>query len=86
MNDQKGWKRLHDTLAAESACLSSAEWQRRYYQVTALGNCTVTVVLLRRPKQEHLEVQVVASPELGVDDDLYEDSLKIHVSLRLIHG
>jgi len=38
LNDQKGWKRLHDVLASESAGLTSAERQRRYDQVTALGN------------------------------------------------
>ncbi len=38
LNDHKGWKRLHDALAEESACLSPAERQRRYNQVLALGN------------------------------------------------
>ena len=38
LNDHKGWKRLHDALAEESACLSPAERQRRYNQVIALGN------------------------------------------------
>jgi hypothetical protein len=37
-NDQKGWKRLHDVLAAKSAGLTPAERQKTYDQVTALGN------------------------------------------------
>jgi hypothetical protein len=58
LTDQKDWKRLHDALTVESDCLSPAQWQRRYNQVMALGNCRSTT-----QTQEHLATQLVASPE-----------------------
>ena len=72
LNDQNGWKRLHDALAAENAGLSPAERQRRYHRVAALGNSSPTT-----QTQAHLQAQLVASPEAGVDDDLHEEDPRI---------
>ena len=72
MNDHKGWKRLHDALAEESACLSPAERQRRYNQVLALGNGGSTT-----ETEVHLGMQLVASPEVDTDDDLYQEDPRI---------
>ena len=72
LNDHKGWKRLHDALAEESACLSPAERQRRYNQVIALGNSGSTT-----QTEVHLGMQLVASPEVDEDDDLYQEDPRI---------
>ena len=72
LNDLKGWKRLHDALAEESACLSPAERQRRYHQVIALGNSGSTT-----QTEVHLGMQLVASPEVDEDDDLYQEDPRI---------
>jgi hypothetical protein len=72
LNDQSGWKRLHDALAAENARLSPAERQRRYHQVAALGNSIPPT-----QTEVHLQAQLVASPEAGVDDDLHEEDPRV---------
>ncbi len=72
LNDQKGWKRVHDVLASESAGLTPAERQRRYDQVTAFGNSWPVT-----ETQERLEVKDVVSPEEGVGDDLHETDTRV---------
>ena len=72
LNDHKGWQRLHDALAEGSACLSPAERQRRYNQVMALGNGGST-----SQTEVHHGMQLVVSPEVDVDDDLYQEDPRI---------
>jgi hypothetical protein len=72
LNDYKGWKRLHYALAEESACLSPAERQRRYNQVMALGNGGST-----SQTEVYHGMQLVASPEVDVDDDFYQEDPRI---------
>jgi len=51
---------------------SPVERQRRYHQVAALGNS------IPPPQTEvHLQAQLVASPEAGVDDDLHEEDPRV---------
>ena len=72
LNDHKGWKRLHDALAEEIACLSPAEWQRRYHQVIAVGNSGSTT-----QTEVHLGMQLVASPEVDEVEDFYQEDPRI---------
>ncbi len=72
LNDHKGWKRLYDALSEERPCLSPAERQRRYNQVMALGNGGST-----SQTEVHHGMQLVPSPEVDADDDLYQEDPRI---------
>ena len=52
--------------------MSPAERQRRYHQVIALGNSGSTT-----QTEVHLGIQLLASPEVDEDDDLYQEDPRI---------